>query len=207
MTKSPSNPNQTLALLGVLLLVIGVGGAYYYFLPQLIDARTQEATTLAQKQGLEQDIQTLQQAQTDLGAAQVALQNQGVNFGQLQMHYPTYEEVPNLYLQMEALISGNPQIKNITYQIGQPVKESNEVVKIPMTVTGGGSYSDLKTFAEKLENSIRPLTLIQLSFAISTGDTSDKTKVVVPAGDYILTATGYARAEKLSPSYSETPKP
>lgn len=201
MTKNPSNPTQTVILLGVLFLILGLGGTYYYFLPQLVNARSLEVSAISRNEGLLIDIGTLRQAQADMGSAKTSLESQGVDFNDLRQHYPQFEEVPNLYLQIEELIKESPDVLEFTYQIGDPISIEGEGVKIPLTASGVGSYTHLKEFLGKLEENVRPFSLNQVTFAEYTPPATEVGQVSVPDGSYSLTIAGFARAEKLSPSY------
>jgi hypothetical protein len=192
-------PNQTLALLAILLLMAGFGGTYYFLLPGLITARTQEAAAVAKSDGLAMDISTLKTAESDILDAKAELTAKNVRFDQIRSHFPLYEEVPSLYLQMESIVANSADIKQITYQIGQPTTDVTGEIRVPLTVTGVAPYATLKTFLVKLQNNIRPISLTQVAFA--EYKSTDKN---IPAGSYQVTVAGYVRAEKLSPSYSST---
>jgi|GEM_PF-3827037 len=210
MAKQPSSPNQNVILTGVLLLLVGFASIYYFFMPQLITARTNQAAAQATKDGLISDIATLQKATTDIGAAEFTLSSQGVNFGLMSQYFPTYEDVPNLYLQMENLIQSNPKAYGVTYQIGTPLANTSAEgsgINVPIVITAIGQYTDLESFIINLQTATRPLSFTEVSFTQYTPSVSDKNAVPVPAGSYSLSLTGYVRAEKLSASYASKTAP
>lgn len=195
----PSNPNQTTILTGVLLLILGLSLAYFFLLPNLKEARVEEANLLAQSSGREADIQALKSAQASLNAAKAVLEQKRVNFDNIASHLPPTEEIPQLYLQMEGLITKltDQGLKEITYNVGLPEEVEAGQIKVPITLAATGSYPNLKASLISLENALRPLTLSQITLA----QASASTEGAAQSGQFTLNVTGYASASGLSAAY------
>ena len=200
LTATPSNPNKTLSLLGIALLIAGFGGSYYFLVPKLQTARTDKATATSTEKGLVQDVATLQQAQRDLGSAQSALEAKGVDFAAIPSHIPPTEDLPNLYIQMENLVAVNQGVKKLEYQLAQPVTDpSGKGAKIGISITGIGSYTAIKGLIMMLENNIRPVIITQIGLSAYTAVDSQKD---VPDGSYTVSISAYTLAQNLSSAYA-----
>lgn len=201
-TKAPANPNQTVGAIGFLLLIASFALAYYTFVPQLISARTDEATAQAKLDGLNADIKTLESAKNDMGKAMDELRAKGVDFAAIRNNFPLTENMPDVYLQVEEVVKANPNVKKLDYQIGQPtVTPGVKGVKIPITLTATGAYGELKNLIIGLETNIRPFSFSQVGFSAYTGGTEEKD---IPVGSFVLALTGYTQTETLSASYATT---
>src|ERR1044072_6767868 len=138
MPQEPRNPNQSLLLIAVVLLLLGVGSLYFYFLPNLKTARQQAAQSQAKDQGLQTDIATLQSAQNELDLARQSLQSRGIDLDKLSSVYPQYEDIPTLYIQMEYLMGATQGISSATYQISAPTTDQTGArVRVCVSATGG----------------------------------------------------------------------
>lgn len=201
MSTSPlnkGNANQALTGIGTILIIAGLGGIYQFLMPNLITAKTASLTAQAQVANAQASVQTLTQAQTALKNAQATLLAQGVDITTADKVVPIFEDVPGLYLQMEALVQSAQQVSKVNYIIGIPTTDPTGV-KVPITVSAVGRYADLHSFIATLESMPRPLILSSLTFGQATGGDPKNT-----AGTLTLTVTGYARARSLSPAYQPT---
>ena len=201
MAKS-ANPNQTLAMVSALLVVVGFGAIYFMFLPQLIEARNAQAIAEAKKIGLSNDIDGLTLAKANLSTEKASLEAKGAQMSNISAFFPQFEEVPNIYLQMESIISNNPNIKKFSYQVGQPSLDIQNNAKTPITITGIAPYALLKGLIVTLQDNVRPLSITQLAFTQYKNDEKDPT---IPDGSYLLNLSAFVRSEKLSSSYSAAP--
>jgi Tfp pilus assembly protein PilO len=198
--KNRFSKNQWVVFIGLLLLMLGVAGTYYYFLPDLQSHRELVVSTRAQSEGLDADIKTLTDARHQLDSAKATLIQKGVDFSKVAAAVPATESVPELYIQMEDLIKTAENTLGIvkpTYQISTPLVEGQNIAKVPVAVGASGTYPSLKAFITNLEHNIRPLTITSLSFTQPTNEAPGS-----PDNIYTLTVTAFARSESLSPAYS-----
>lgn len=201
-TKAPANPNQSVGLIAFFLIVGGFLATYYILAPQLTTARTKQAEAKAKLDGLNADIKTLETAKQDMGKAMDDLTAKGVDFSALRTNFPLTESIPDVYLQVEDVITLNPSLRKVDYQIGQPVLDlEGKGVRIPITMTATGTYGDLKNLLVSMETNIRPFILSQVSLATYTPSQDDRD---IPSGAYVASLTGYTLSEKLSASYATT---
>jgi Tfp pilus assembly protein PilO len=185
-------------------MVAGVGGMYEYLAPNLKTSRGDLVAAQAKLEGLNTDIKVLTNAQALLQASLDTMQkDRGVDFSRIPYIYPKTEDIPGLYLQLEGVmrIAQAEGVALPSYQVSAPVLDSTEnSVHIPVTVSGTGSYDDLKNFITKLEQNLRPLSIESLNLS----QTLDKDKGT-PTGEFTLNLAGIIRAQSLSPAYTGTP--
>lgn len=200
-TPKPANRNRSFLILGFLLIFVGAFAIYQFLSPQLAKARQDlmvEQTTL---KGKEADVQALQAAKQQITTAKdIFSATYGVNFDKISNIYPAIEDMPGLYLQMEALMNQarDRGLDNPLYQLGTPVVEaSDNAVRIPVGISVVGDYLTLKNYVYDLEHNLRPITIQTLNLAQGV----DKA-LGVPDGQFTLNVAGYVRAETLSAAYS-----
>lgn len=197
-TKNPTNVNQTIILITLLLFVLGGIATFKFALPKLHDAKVSLEEQIAKNKGLQADIGSLTQAKSQVQEAQDNLKNQlGVDPARLRYVFPPTEDVPELYLQMESIIQ-TAGITNPTYQINPPALDQDGLVRIPISISATGSYLDLKTFVSKLQTNIRPVSLLTASFSKA----APKEEGQSVDGLLTMTATGFVRAAALSNAYT-----
>lgn len=196
--KRPASLNQNLLGIGLLLLVLGLGLSYEFFAPRLQAARSDEGTNQAKLDALTSEVDQLTTAQQNLAVTKQQLVSRGIDLNKAAAVLPATEDMPSLYIQMEDVMRRSSQagITNPAYQLSDPALDADGTVKIPVTVTGSGSYADLKSFLTRLETNIRPVSLT--SVALTTKDANGSTSLS-------LSATGYVRARALSSAYASTP--
>jgi len=195
--KRPASLNQNLLGIGLLLLVLGLGLSYEFLAPRLQTARSDRDTNQAKLNALTSEVAQLTDAQQSLAATKQQLTARGIDISKADEVLPPTEDLPSLYIQMEDVMkrSGSAGITNPAYQVSDPALDADGTVRIPVTVTGSGSYADLKAFIVRLENNIRPVSLTSVAFA--TQETNGTSKLT-------LSATGYVRAIALSSAYAST---
>lgn len=195
--------NRTFMLAGLLLMIIGVGSVYVLLAPRLQAARGDLETAKAQLRGVETDIKVLTTAQNQLNQAkQVMHQEKGVDFTKLSLVYPNTEDVPGLYLQLEALMQQGSRngMETPVYQVGVPVLDATEgSAHIPVTVSAVGTYTQIKQFVSDLELNLRPLSIQTLNLT----QTFDQSKGTAD-GKYTINIATVVRAETLSKAYNGT---
>ncbi len=196
MAATPPTTSQSVALIGILLVLAGVGGTYQFLVPMLQKDRA--ALQLAQKQrdAAVKDVSDLQKVHTDLGAAEQQLAITGVTPQLIAQVVPATEEMPSLYIQMESLMSDST-ISQPAYQLAPPVRDAGSV-KVPITVTASGTYGSLKAFLTKMETNIRPITFTSITLSQVTGTTGNASSAPLS-----LSATGFARAHDVSSAYAK----
>src|ERR1044072_3719008 len=133
MPQEPRNPNQSLLLIAVVLLLLGVGSLYFYFLPNLKTARQQAAQSQAKDQGLQTDIATLQSAQNELDLARQSLQSRGIDLDKLSSVYPQYEDIPTLYIQMDCWVGISEVFSSNPKKFGPP-PTAKAGARVPVSV-------------------------------------------------------------------------
>ena len=194
MATSTSSSTNTLSLIGVLLILAAGAGAYMFQTGPLNDAVVRNKALQAEQQGKAQDISALTTASSELTQKENDLAAAGITKDSLAAVMPATEDVPGLYLQMEALMqNSSSSLSKPIYQIGQPSADSGQV-QIPVTVSATGKYLDLKNFLATLETATRPLIFTTVSFAPPADGAASDT--------FSLTAAGYATAIALSPAYT-----
>lgn len=197
--------NKSLTLIGVLLLLVGVGGTWQFLAPQLLQARDTLETEKAKLRGLESDVAALTTAKLQLEQTTASMRTErGVNFDRLPLVFPKTEDVPGLYLQLEALVSraadGGLNNPRPVYQVSAPITDStNGGVTIPVAVTAVGDYLSLKQFVSDLELNLRPLSIQTINLAQNLDRESG-----TASGLFTLNVAAVVRAETLSPSYSSS---
>jgi Tfp pilus assembly protein PilO len=192
--------SQSTSVVLLLLLTFGTLFALNSFTrPQLEKSVQTEADAKSKLAGLKEDAASLRAAKANLATAKSTLEEQGVSFNALSSHMPKTEQLPGLYKQVQATIKSNSGVKEVAYQIGQPVIDpATALARVPFTINGTGAYSDLRTFVTALSNDVRPLTITQLTYTVAT-----KSDV---ANGYTASITGYFAAEGLSASFVTTTK-
>lgn len=190
--------------LGVLLMIVSLAGVFEFLAPRLTDARANLASDQAKLKGLQSDVDVLTTAKNQLAQDEKALQDdRGVDFTKLPLIYPKTEDMPGLYLQLEALMQRGlaEGVTSPSYQVTAPVLDATEgSVHIPVTISAIGQYAQLKTFIALLEQNLRPISIQ----TINLSQTLDKDKGT-PSGLFTLNVAGIVRAESLSSAYSGTP--
>lgn len=201
LTSSQGSKNNTLVMVGVLLLVIGIGGTYEFLAPNLKAEHASLAEVTAELNGTQTDIDSLTKAKSELDTDKAALSTQkGVDFTKVANVYPKTEDIPGLYLQLEGLMGtvAGFGVTNAAYQVGAPVLDATiSAVTIPVTVSGAGSYAAAKAMVTQLETNLRPFSITTLNLS----QTLDKDKGT-PTGLFTITAAAVVRAETLSAAYS-----
>lgn len=198
-TAKPVNKNRSLGMLGFMLLLVGFAASYYFFLPQLTTARADLETAESQLAGVNQDIATLKQAQTQLTSVKADLVAKGVDFSTINSHFPLTESMPEMYIQMESLSRSANYVSNFEYSVSAPVLDpTTNRARIPVSVSVVGQYPQLKQLLANLQNLVRPVL-------ISQGSISAYTNTDRPAGSYTMVLAGYSQIGGLSNSYSATP--
>ena len=197
---------------------MGVGGTYYYLLPQLTQERLATEQLRSKDTGLTADVAALGVVKSRLAQEKGQLATEGVDFTQITEVLPVTEEMPNVYLQMENLVSNPQGVQGVAYKVSQPIDRvtadpsvatpvslngSNQTLtaSIPLTVQAVGKYADLKIFIQRLELNIRPITLTSVTFKAGTKDST-----AVPDGMYSLDVQAFIRASKLSAAFAAPKK-
>ncbi|HSI20563.1 MAG TPA: type 4a pilus biogenesis protein PilO [Verrucomicrobiae bacterium] len=197
--------NKNVLLGGIVLLLLGVGGSYQFLSPQLKVVRASLAANQANLKGLESDVAALSTARLQLNQVKERMEiERKVDFSKVNDVYPRTEDMPGLYLQLESLITqaNTLGVKDAAYQVGTPVMDSTEnAVRIPVSITGTGTYANLLAFVTKLEQNLRPLSLETFNLAQAV----DKEKNQA-TGQFTLNAAAIVRAETLSASFSPVTK-
>jgi hypothetical protein len=202
LKNQPTSPNKSLSLLAVLFLLIGVGGTYQFLSPLLLQAQQQVVVAEAELKGLVDDASQLNRARQQIEVAKLEMTAaySGLNFSNLPLIYPQHEDVPGLYLQLEALtVEGQRAgLTNVTYQVGQPqLDATTNTVTIPVNVSGSGSYLVTKDFISKLERNLRLLSIQSLNLAQALDKVTG-----APTGEFTFNAAAVARAKSLSPAFA-----
>lgn len=201
--RQSGSSTQTFSILAALFLLVGLLGTYQFLLPRLKEANTALAESKAKNEGIQNDIATLEDAQTRMDAAKTALQSKGLDFNKLSAIYPHYEELPNLYIQMEYLTTVVPDV-TASYQINPPTSDGPGNTKVPISINATGTYANLKTFLARLEDNLRPITFTSIGFAQAPDKDKDGKPIPGAASKLTMNASGYVRADQISPAY--TPK-
>lgn len=190
--KLDSDLNQNIQMIaGLIILGVGVG-IYYFFIPNLTAKKNDLALAKNQEEVLTHDNLELQNAKRDV---ETAVSSFKLDLNRISRVYPAFEEMPELYVQMESMVNRLPSNLKFKYVLGIPTTDATGV-KIPVNITASGSYADLKTLIATLEETIRPITLAQVGFE-PTKDQEGKL-----TGGYNLSAQGYVRSAGLSPAYA-----
>ena len=195
MNPKRSTSSQTLLGLGILFLLVGLGGSYEFLAPRLLTARTDLATSQAQLDTITSEVAQLNVAQQNLVVAKQSLTNRGIDLNKALEVMPATENVPGLYIQLEDLMTrgGQAGVSETNYQVSDPIIDTDGTAKVPVTITGFGSYSDLKNFITMAETNIRPLSFTTVGFAAAQKNGGTVLQ---------LTATGYVRSQGLSAAFS-----
>jgi Tfp pilus assembly protein PilO len=184
--------------LGALLAIVSFAVIFYFLLPRLTEANAENAQATAQHEALQKEISTLTSASNTL----TQLENQYADqFKAGKLAFPDTEEMPSLYIQLESITGTTPGLVNVSYQAATPVADEKGV-KVPVSVTASGRYSDLKNLLNRLEVNSRPLSFTTIVFTQGSGSVANNPEG--QSGILTLVASGYARAEALSPAYSPT---
>lgn len=198
-----NSPTQTVSLIAVLMLVLGLGVIYKWFAPRLNTAKQNLAIANAQLTAVNEDINALKQARAGLTKAKSDLDKAGVQVDLAKQVVPATEDLPGLYIQMEDLMSKAQTLGVVgpTYQVSLPVTDtaSGQGAKVPLTMTGRAPYSVIKQWLTLGEHNTRPILFSSVSITPVPATT---TGTVVPAGEFNLTASGYVRAQAMSSAYA-----
>lgn len=211
-----ASTSNTISVAAVLLIIAGLFWQESSLVPQLRDATATSQANQQQIAASDQNITVLQSAGQKLQSAVANLGQQGIDRNLFQRVLPATEDLPDLYVQMEAVLASNqPGISGPTYSLGTPALSPNTAdngqATIPVTLGASGHYLDLKHYLAVLERTTRPVTFTSLGFsrpvaAASTGS-SDPNTPATPATTsstaLVLTATGYFRSLGLSSAYSQ----
>lgn len=198
-TAKQTNNSRSLGLLGIVLILIGLGGGYYFLMPQLTQARLDLVQAESKLAGVNQDIETLKAAKLQLTTAKADLVAKGVDFSTVTSHYPVTENMPDMYIQMESLSRSATYVNKFEYTVAPPVLDvTTQVTKIPVSVTAIGQYQDLKKLIANIQNLVRPVI-------ISTASINAYTNNDQPSGSFTLVLAGYSLVGGLSSSFAVTP--
>lgn len=188
---------QNLYAVGIALVLGAFALSYYYLVPKLKEARTELKTQEATLKQREAEVAALQRGKVVLEKGEAMLRTKGFDDEKkLNAVMPEYEEIPTLYIQMEQLKGKNPNTP-FTYTVGTPAEDKDGTVKVPVTVTGTGSYAALKDLVANLEANIRPLTFSTVAFSKGGKDQAAQDQLTV-------TAQGFVRSTGLSPQYQKS---
>jgi hypothetical protein len=192
--------------IAVILLLLGFGASYVMITPQLKRNRQNVEKVLAQEADLDRDIARLRAASAQLATAKETFTSQkGVDFNKLPTILPPTEDLPGLYLQMEALKiqAARDGVVSPTYQIAAPLPNPTEGnVHIPVTWSGTGSYDTVKKLLTLLEQNLRPLSIDNLSL---TQTVTKDSKAV--SGQLTVSITAIVRARGFSSAYAAAATP
>ena len=204
MQLSATSPSQTVLLSGVILLLLGLAGSYLLLLPRLQAANA----VLEQADGLlkvdQQNLLAVQKVDAQVKQVNATLVSKGVDLSKAQQILPATEQLPSLYIQMEALVAtAQATVGSPTYTLGTPIKDTEGGVQIPVTVSANGDYAHLKLLLGMFEQNIRPVSFTQISFTVATpATTTTAASKTPPKGVVSLSATGFVRALGFSSAYS-----
>jgi Tfp pilus assembly protein PilO len=190
MTATPKP--QSIAWLGVLLLILSVFAIYWMQAPSLVQNIAYLATEEAVLAGKQRDLTQLKQAAQTLQTKEDDLASRGVTLGTLSSIIPPTEDVPGLYLLMEAIVA-EAKVSDVEYQIGRPTTEDGGV-RIPLTITAKGESPALKEFMQSLHLATRPISFTSVSIAPASETESGAV--------YSFSGTGYVRAGSVSDAYT-----
>ena len=187
-------------------MIVGLAGSYFLVLPRLQAANLALLTADSQLTADRQNLAALTQVSVQVKKVDQALSSQGVDLKKAQQVLPPFEDMPSLYIQMEALTAqAQASIGTPTYTVGAPTKDpAGGSIQIPVSISGNGDYPHLKAFLSSFEQNIRPVTFTQLSFTIASATATpapDKAGPL-PKGAVTLSATGYVRATGLSAAFA-----
>lgn len=195
MTDTSKSPNSTMILLGSLFIFASFVVLMMFQLPALKEARVDLDSTQATANAKQDEVQRLTAAQTTLATKEQELRSSGVNPDTLSSIIPPTENVPSLYIQMEAQLKNAPGLSKTSYQIGKPaIDPVDGIAKIPLTITTTAGYSNLKILMHNLETNIRPVTFSSINLSL-TGDSTGPAPMT-------LSGTGFFRSQTVSSAYS-----
>lgn len=183
-THSSHPANQSIIAVAVLLMIASLGLTYQFLVPRLVQAKTDAVTADANLAGVKKNVDTLHSINQQMADAVTAAKNRGVDVDNLPQVLPASADVYKIYIQMETLMNSATGIDTPTYQVGTPAVDSTGVTKIPVVVTGAGSYANLQNFLDRMELNIRPLSFSSIAFSFDSGK-----------GSYTLSATGVILAQ------------
>lgn len=189
--------NQNVAAVSVFVFLLAGFTSYLFLLPNRQKALNAQAMAQAQEAGTASDLKSLQDAQRQLQQAIAAMTARGVSLATASLALPENEDVPAMYIQMENLVSTAQShgLANVKYSVGTPVQDpTTKMAQVPLTITATGSYADIKAFLPVLENSLRPISLQQISLSPDTNTASSTT--------YTVSLSGIAWGNTLSDAYS-----
>lgn len=160
-------------LVVALILVLGVS---LFIWPQYLaikESGTYRYRTTKNELVMKQ--QTLSQLQ------KMALDYEKINLAELKaldLALPTEQDIPGLFIQMEALVADNGFVLNSidfaqsaeaeATSTGETDKKTGQNLKevtVALSISGGGGYDNLKTLLDSLENNIRILDIKSLNFS------------------------------------------
>ena len=204
MQLSATSPSQTVLLSGVILLLLGLAGSYLLLLPRLQAANLTLEQADNQLKVDQQNLLAVQQVDAQVKQVNASLVSKGVDLSKAQQILPATEQLPSLYIQMEALVAAaQATVGSPTYILGAPIKDTAGGVQIPVTVSANGDYAHLKLLLGAFEQNIRPVSFTQISFAVAVPGAATVSTSKTPAkGIVSLSATGFVRALGLSSAYS-----
>lgn len=205
LTTSSSSSSQNLMSIGGLLILAGLAAVYFFEMPQLKQANTSYEKAKADAASAAGDVQAIQNAAKKLKAAEDKITARQVNIDSISQVLPATEDLPSLYIQIQEVMTKSTQelsLKQPTYQVTDPVKSASGDVRIPVSISATGSYANLKQLITRYENNIRPVSFISLSIQSVPPTSSGSPDTDIPAGYFSLSASGYVRAQGLSPAYA-----
>jgi Tfp pilus assembly protein PilO len=189
-------------MIGILLIIAGFAVLYQFQLPELEKVNATHKETLALEQAKKADVDALTQAQQDLSTKERFLAASGVTLQSLSSVIPSTEDVPGLFIQVDALSKNFSSLSNVSYQVAKPVIDDAGMVRVPLSLSATGKYTDLKEFVRTFESNIRPVSFSSVSF---TQVSADPAKPEAGGnGQFTLAASGYVRAASISSAYTVT---
>ena len=202
-TFSKTSPSQVITSVGIILLLAGGAGSYFFLAPRLQLASQASDNATTELTGIQGEITELTDDRAKLTTLKSNLAAQNIDIARIQQVLPATEQLPSLYIQIESILQASPGLVNPTYQLGTPVKGAVFGADIPVTFSAGGTYSQLKDVLVKLEQNIRPLSFTTLSITTAAASKpgappAPGQKVVAPV---TITLTGFARAQSLSGAF------
>lgn len=204
-TYSRTSPAQIMSSIGIILILAGAAGSYFFLAPRLLVAEQAKNQAEAQLKSINREIAELTDDQAKLATLKTKLADQSIDIARIQLVLPLTEQLPSLYIQMESILATAPTLVNPTYQLGAPVKGDVFGADIPITFSAGGTYPQLKDLLTKFEQNIRPISFTQLS--ISTNGGAKTGAAATPADPkktsaaVTFTASGFVRAQSLSSAF------
>lgn len=197
---------KNLMLITFLLVLVGIGGTYQFLLPGLTEARKENAEKNAKLTGLQDDLKKLQDVQQQLSEGEKSLADRGVDIKQLRQIFPSYENMPQMYIQIENLQKKTEFVQS-NFQVGTPIADPAGGARIPVNFSAMGSLDELKNFLNDVKQNIRPILVSNISFnqGVTVQSPSNTSAPAATsqanASQYNLNGNGYVLVGNISDSY------